>query len=179
MMRSRPQGKQGNGSPSLLSDLQLSERKKISKHSKRSHHFIHIRNTRERLKKSKIESDCSDSNDSSSLIQEPLKEMSLRNILNVIDELSSEPDTETKAIVKCSSQMSLNSEIFWTSPTAILRAIKYSILRRNWDDVTHLLLLLLQHKDQYIPIVQSILPQKMLQGAGRPCSGKTHVLPQH
>ncbi|XP_045478624.1 uncharacterized protein LOC123683776 [Harmonia axyridis] len=91
-----------------------------------------------------------------SFSEEPLRELSLADIMGAINELTREPDMATKSITDCSSHMASDSEIFWTSPRVILRAIKHSILRRDWDSITHLLLLLLQHKDHYVPIVQKL-----------------------
>ncbi|XP_044744650.1 uncharacterized protein LOC123306628 [Coccinella septempunctata] len=92
----------------------------------------------------------------SSFSGENLRELSLADIMRAINELSAEPDNSTKSITECSSRMAQDFDIFWTSPRAILRAIKYAILRRDWDNITHLLLLLLHHKGQYVQIVHKL-----------------------
>ncbi|KAK9874011.1 hypothetical protein WA026_002364 [Henosepilachna vigintioctopunctata] len=140
----------------LITNLVRNKRKhvKVSKISLQNEK--NFAKAEKQLEKLNEEISDSETSQSSCTLHEDAREVSLSSILRAIDELSSEPDEETKAIVNCSMKMALNSDIFWTSPTAILRAIKYSILNRNWDDITHLLLLLLQHKEQYIPVVQCI-----------------------
>lgn len=91
-----------------------------------------------------------------SISNQTSRELSLSDIMRAIKELTSEEDATTKDITECSDEMIGDPNIFWNSPTVILRAIKNAILRRDWDNITHLLLLLLQHKDQYVLFVKQV-----------------------
>lgn len=137
----------------IISEVIKSRAKKlkISKLSvKDKKNFEEAKATLERINGNEYDSELNFSHES-------MTEISLADIIRAINELSCEPSNKTKCITECSSQMALDSDTFWTSPRAILRAIKYSILRRNWDNITHFLLLLLHHKDQYITIVRKVI----------------------
>lgn len=82
-------------------------------------------------------------------------EISLSSVLRAIDNLSN-LDLDDNNIKICMKGSKSERDIFWNSPTLILRSIKYCILQRNWDDIVYFLMILLQHKDCYIPVVEQI-----------------------
>lgn len=47
-------------------------------------------------------------------------------------------------------------EIHWTSPTYIIRHIRNCILNHDWNNLTHLLLLLIKHGEPYICLVKEV-----------------------
>nr|CAI5849102.1 unnamed protein product [Callosobruchus analis] len=81
------------------------------------------------------------------------------NLLYKLNKLKSKPklSKQRQNQMNCIQSLHGSKTPMWTGPSTVLRAVKDCILNRKWNNLTHLLLLMIHFPtDKYKPLIKQV-----------------------
>lgn len=94
-----------------------------------------------------------------SVSNEPFLAIQKNRLHTFLKTLKEQPEVQRskKDLDKCVAALNSNTKTHWNLPITILRAIKETILNRKWNNLTHLILVLIKFASyKYKPLIRQV-----------------------
>ncbi|RZC34133.1 hypothetical protein BDFB_002202 [Asbolus verrucosus] len=83
--------------------------------------------------------------------------VSVQNLLVLLHYLNSESSKrDKKQLDECLRRQKSTFEVFWDSPSCILKALRQCVLTRDWSNMTYFSLILLNYDKKYLQVVRNV-----------------------